>query len=510
MIAHFLAAQHVSHAPVTFSVHIRYMAILPVIIMLGGAVALLAVASLVRRPLRVAVSTVATMVIVAPPWASPCGNGRTSNPRSLHRGGPRRGGRRVQCPGPDLGSLCHRLTALVATATCAGRGSTGPNSGVGHHLGLGGHGHGRGRRPDVVFLGLEILSLALYVLAAFNPGARPREKRPSSTSSSAGSPRPSSSTALPSSTGPPVRPTWPRSPTSCRKRGGLRRAVVRRPHAVLGRFGFKVAAVPFTCGRPTSTRVRRRRSPGSWPRWPKPAASRPCCGSSSRLRTSSGRLAADHLRAGGDHPAARGLPGRGPARHQADACLLVDQSRRLHPARAPGGHRPGGQRLFVLPVRVHLHGHRQLRRGDHPRAQGRQGGRHHQLPGTGQPPAAAGPQLRHLAAGPGRRTLHHRVVGQVAGGAPSVDANSVPLAIIAMVSAAIAAFFYLRVAVLMYTPLRAAGTAAGVEADAEDPVGSWSGPAARDDDTSEDIQPSALGGGGATPVWPGPRRRGGS
>jgi formate hydrogenlyase subunit 3/multisubunit Na+/H+ antiporter MnhD subunit len=85
----------------------------------------------------------------------------------------------------------------------------------------------------------------------------------------------------------------------------------------------------------------------------------------------------------------------------------------------------------------------------------------------------------------------------------SVDANSVPLAIIAMVSAAIAAFFYLRVAVLMYTPLRAAGTAAGVEADAEDPVGSWSGPAARDDDTSEDIQPSALGGGGATPVWAG-------
>jgi NADH-quinone oxidoreductase subunit N len=39
----------------------------------------------------------------------------------------------------------------------------------------------------------------------------------------------------------------------------------------------------------------------------------------------------------------------------------------------------------------------------------------------------------------------------------SVDAGSVPLAVIAMVSAAIAAFFYLRVAVLMYTPRRVDG-----------------------------------------------------
>ena len=36
--------------------------------------------------------------------------------------------------------------------------------------------------------------------------------------------------------------------------------------------------------------------------------------------------------------------------------------------------------------------------------------------------------------------------------AAAVDVHSVPLAVIAMVSAALAAFFYLRVAVLMYTP----------------------------------------------------------
>jgi NADH-quinone oxidoreductase subunit N len=52
----------------------------------------------------------------------------------------------------------------------------------------------------------------------------------------------------------------------------------------------------------------------------------------------------------------------------------------------------------------------------------------------------------------------------------SVDANSVPLAVVAMVSAALAAFFYLRLAVLMYTPPGWAGTVPGVEADAEDPL----------------------------------------
>jgi len=52
----------------------------------------------------------------------------------------------------------------------------------------------------------------------------------------------------------------------------------------------------------------------------------------------------------------------------------------------------------------------------------------------------------------------------------SVDANSVPLAVVAMVSAAIAAFFYLRVAVLMYTPPPLADAVPGAEPDAEDPL----------------------------------------
>ncbi len=44
-----------------------------------------------------------------------------------------------------------------------------------------------------------------------------------------------------------------------------------------------------------------------------------------------------------------------------------------------------------------------------------------------------------------------------------VDANSVPLAVIAMVTAAVAAFFYLRVGVLMYSPLRPSDGPPGLE-----------------------------------------------
>ena len=42
---------------------IRWLAILPPIIMIGGAVLLLGLASLVRRPLRVRVATIATVII---------------------------------------------------------------------------------------------------------------------------------------------------------------------------------------------------------------------------------------------------------------------------------------------------------------------------------------------------------------------------------------------------------------------------------------------------------------
>ena len=56
---------------------IRWLAILPPIIMIGGAVLLLGLASLVSKPLRVRVGTIATVVISGARWASRCGSGPT-------------------------------------------------------------------------------------------------------------------------------------------------------------------------------------------------------------------------------------------------------------------------------------------------------------------------------------------------------------------------------------------------------------------------------------------------
>ena len=86
----------------------------------------------------------------------------------------------------------------------------------------------------------------------------------------------------------------------------------------------------------------------------------------------------------------------------------------------------------------------------------------------------------------------------------SVD-HSVPLAVIAMVSAAIAAFFYLRVAVLMYTPLPAAGAAPGVETPAEEPMPLGRSVAPRALAPTEVAVPAA-GAPRARPLWTGDER----
>ncbi len=88
--------------------------------------------------------------------------------------------------------------------------------------------------------------------------------------------------------------------------------------------------------------------------------------------------------------------------------------------------------------------------------------------------------------------------------------HAVPLAVIAMISAAVAAFFYLRVAVLMYTPLPAAGAVPGVEVPAEEPVALGGIGAAVEVDRTE-LEPQVVPGDGrrpasrvpARPVWTG-------
>ena len=66
MIASLLATTHAGAHAASNSItvpSIRWLAILPPIIMIGGAVVLLGLASLVRQPLRVRVSTIATVII---------------------------------------------------------------------------------------------------------------------------------------------------------------------------------------------------------------------------------------------------------------------------------------------------------------------------------------------------------------------------------------------------------------------------------------------------------------
>ena len=184
----------------------------------------------------------------------------------------------------------------------------------------------------------------LYVLAGHAPAPAPvAGVGASSTSCSARSRRPSSSTASPSSTAPPARPTCvsifdvPQAPPSCSDNGLLLAGMA----LLLVGLGFKVAAVPFHWwtpdvyqGAPTpGHRLHGRRAP-------RPRPSPPCCGcSSTAFGTYRDGLAPDRS----DALAVLSLLGRRGGGHradqrEADAGLLVDQPRRLHPRRRRGRH----------------------------------------------------------------------------------------------------------------------------------------------------------------------------
>ena len=89
---------------------------------------------------------------------------------------------------------------------------------------------------------------------------------------------------------------------------------------------------------------------------------------------------------------------------------------------------------------------------------GRDGDTGHQITdyrGLARRQPRPGPGLRRAAARAGRRSLHHRVPGQVRGGGRGGGHPCLRLAVVAMVSAAVAAFFYLRVAITMFSPVGA-------------------------------------------------------
>jgi NADH-quinone oxidoreductase subunit N len=150
--------------------YIRYLAILPEIIMLGGAVALLAFASLVRRPLRATVATTGTIAIAG-----------TSLGISLWQWFD------IQSHGPYtavdhalvidgfsvLVNVLVSITMLLSALSADGYLRREKIEGAEYHVlaltsASGAMMMGAANDLIIVFLGLEILSIALYVLAAFN------------------------------------------------------------------------------------------------------------------------------------------------------------------------------------------------------------------------------------------------------------------------------------------------------------------------------------------------------
>ena len=170
--------------------------------------------------------------------------------RHLRRGDPRRAaGRRLPAPrGP-------RRPRVLRPACCC-RPSGGVIMAMANDL-------------IVLFLGLEMLSIAVYVLVGHAPAPGPvAGGAASSTSCSARSRRRSSSTASPSSTAPPARPTssasatideLPRPRHHVPARADQRRLLLARPRAAARRVRLqgRGRAVPLLEPR----RVRRRAHP---------------------------------------------------------------------------------------------------------------------------------------------------------------------------------------------------------------------------------------------------------
>jgi NADH-quinone oxidoreductase subunit N len=150
---------------------IRYLSIMPPIILIGGAIILLAVASLVRRPLRVRVATLGTLAISGSALGISCWQWSDVLAHGPHT----YVAHAVVMDGFSvlimiLICCAMFLTALVADGYLQREGTHGAEF---HVLALvsasGAMLMAIANDLIIVFLGLEILSIALYVLTAFNP-----------------------------------------------------------------------------------------------------------------------------------------------------------------------------------------------------------------------------------------------------------------------------------------------------------------------------------------------------
>jgi NADH-quinone oxidoreductase subunit N len=159
-----------SAAPVIHTPHVDYLSILPMLIMMGGAVFLMVVSSLFRRILGVGAGTltaslvsIAALVAALVQWDQVA----THGPKVTIAGA-------IAFDGFDVFiqitvSIAMLLTALIGDGYLRREGVDGPEY---HVLAMmsasGAMMMGAANDLIVVFLGLEIMSIALYVLAAFN------------------------------------------------------------------------------------------------------------------------------------------------------------------------------------------------------------------------------------------------------------------------------------------------------------------------------------------------------
>ena len=119
----------------------------------------------------------------------------------------------------------------------------------------------------------------------------------------------------------------------------------------------------------------------------------------------------------------------------------------------------GMTRRVLLPFHLHLHGHRHFRRRRRGAGPGRGPQRPGRRPRPGRAQPVAGRRHARAAPGPGRDPSHQRLPGQVGRDIGGHRQGPVRPGLIGMLGAAIAAFFYLRVALLMYMPAAARDTA---------------------------------------------------
>jgi NADH-quinone oxidoreductase subunit N len=159
-----------SAAPTIHTPHIDYLSILPMLIMMGGALLLMVVSSLFRRILGVGTGTlvaaavsVAALVAALFQWDQVATHGPTVTIAGA-----------IAFDGFDVFiqvvvSIAMLLTALVGDGYLRREGIEGPEF---HVLAMmsasGAMMMGAANDLIVIFLGLEIMSIALYVLAAFN------------------------------------------------------------------------------------------------------------------------------------------------------------------------------------------------------------------------------------------------------------------------------------------------------------------------------------------------------